>query len=39
VQLSNLLLDFGTAVANAATVPQWNRDAEFASVRPPTGTR
>jgi Zn-dependent M28 family amino/carboxypeptidase len=39
VQLSNLLLDFGTVVANAPVVPQWNRDAEFASVRPPTGTR
>ncbi|HEX8696182.1 MAG TPA: M28 family peptidase [Longimicrobium sp.] len=39
VQLSNLLLDFGTALANAPDVPQWNRDAEFASVRPPRSTR
>jgi Zn-dependent M28 family amino/carboxypeptidase len=39
VQLSNLLLDFGTAVANSARVPQWNRDAEFAAVRPPTADR
>jgi Zn-dependent M28 family amino/carboxypeptidase len=35
VQLSNLVLDFATQIANATTLPQWNRDAEFASIRPP----
>ena len=35
VQLSTAVLDFATQIANAATVPQWNRDAEFASMRPP----
>ncbi|HEV7587042.1 MAG TPA: M28 family peptidase [Longimicrobium sp.] len=35
VQLSTAVLDFATQIANAATLPQWNRDAEFASVRPP----
>jgi len=34
VQLSTAVLDFATQIANAATVPQWNRDAEFASLRP-----
>jgi hypothetical protein len=35
VQLATVVLDFATQIANAATLPQWNRDAEFASVRPP----
>jgi len=35
VQLSTLVLDFATQIANAATLPQWNRDAEFAALRPP----
>jgi Zn-dependent M28 family amino/carboxypeptidase len=35
VQLSRLVLQFGSELANAATLPQWNRDAEFAAVRPP----
>ena len=35
VQLSTAVLDFATQIANAGTLPQWNRDAEFASVRPP----
>jgi Zn-dependent M28 family amino/carboxypeptidase len=35
VQLSSLVLEFGRQIANAAGVPQWNRDAEFASLRPP----
>ncbi|HVG44869.1 MAG TPA: M28 family peptidase [Longimicrobium sp.] len=35
VQLSTLVLDFATQIANAGTLPQWNRDAEFASMRPP----
>ncbi|HKP75516.1 MAG TPA: M28 family peptidase, partial [Longimicrobiaceae bacterium] len=35
VQLSTAVLDFATQIANAVTVPQWNRDAEFASIRPP----
>jgi len=35
VQLSTLVLDFATQIANATTLPQWNRDAEFASIRPP----
>jgi Zn-dependent M28 family amino/carboxypeptidase len=35
VQLSTLVLDFATRLANSPTVPQWNRDAEFASIRPP----
>jgi Zn-dependent M28 family amino/carboxypeptidase len=35
VQLSEAVLRFGTEIANAATVPQWNRDAEFAALRPP----
>jgi Zn-dependent M28 family amino/carboxypeptidase len=34
VQLSTAVLDFATQLANSATVPQWNRDAEFASLRP-----
>jgi Zn-dependent M28 family amino/carboxypeptidase len=34
VQLSTAVLDFATQIANAATLPQWNRDAEFASLRP-----
>jgi Zn-dependent M28 family amino/carboxypeptidase len=34
-QLSTAVLDFATQLANSATVPQWNRDAEFASLRPP----
>jgi len=39
VQLANLLLDFGAAVANAPGVPVWNRDAEFAVLRPPPAGR
>ncbi|HYJ81029.1 MAG TPA: M28 family peptidase, partial [Longimicrobiaceae bacterium] len=39
VQLASLLLDFGTAVANAPGVPAWHRDAEFAAVRPPPAGR
>ena len=35
VQLSTAVLDFATQIANAAGVPRWNRDAEFASIRPP----
>ena len=35
VQLSTAVLDFATQIANATALPQWNRDAEFASVRPP----
>ncbi|SOD04106.1 Zn-dependent amino- or carboxypeptidase, M28 family [bacterium JGI 053] len=35
VQLSTAVLDFATQIANAVTLPQWNRDAEFASMRPP----
>lgn len=34
VQLSTAVLDFATQLANSATVPRWNRDAEFASLRP-----
>ena len=33
VQLSSLVLDFATQIANGATLPRWNPDAEFASVR------
>ncbi|MBB4637024.1 M28 family peptidase [Longimicrobium terrae] len=29
VQLSELVLDFGAMLANAATLPDWSRDAEF----------
>ncbi len=29
VQLSEIVLDFGTWLANAATLPAWNPDAEF----------
>ena len=35
VQLSETVLGFGTWIANATGVPQWNPDAEFASARPP----
>ncbi|MFL5386061.1 MAG: M28 family peptidase [Longimicrobiaceae bacterium] len=35
VQLSTAVLDFATQIANATAAPQWNRDAEFAAVRPP----
>jgi len=34
VQLSTLVLDFATQIANGAELPRWNPDAEFASVRP-----
>jgi Zn-dependent M28 family amino/carboxypeptidase len=34
VQLSTAVLDFATQIANATAVPQWNRDAEFATLRP-----
>ena len=33
VQLSEIVLRFGTRLANAAGVPVWNRDAEFRSPR------
>ncbi|MFN2398009.1 MAG: M28 family peptidase [Gemmatimonadaceae bacterium] len=33
VQLSNIVLDFGLMLANSPTLPAWNRDAEFRSVR------
>jgi Zn-dependent M28 family amino/carboxypeptidase len=33
VQLSEIVLRFGTRLANAAGVPVWNRDAEFHSPR------
>ncbi|HEX6750278.1 MAG TPA: M28 family peptidase [Longimicrobium sp.] len=33
VQLSTLVLDFATEIANGAELPRWNPDAEFASVR------
>jgi Zn-dependent M28 family amino/carboxypeptidase len=32
-QLAELVLRFGTSVANSTTVPTWNRDAEFREVR------
>jgi len=35
-QLAELVLDFGVALANAATLPEWNADAEF---RRPASTR
>lgn len=34
VQLSTLVLDFATQIANAAELPRWNPDAEFATLRP-----
>jgi Zn-dependent M28 family amino/carboxypeptidase len=34
VQLSTLVLDFATQIANGAELPRWNPDAEFANVRP-----
>jgi Zn-dependent M28 family amino/carboxypeptidase len=33
VQLSQIVLRFSLSLANAAGVPEWNRDAEFRSVR------
>jgi len=33
VQLSSLVLDFATQLANDPALPKWNPDAEFASVR------
>jgi Zn-dependent M28 family amino/carboxypeptidase len=33
VQLSELVLRFGTMLANSPTVPQWNADAEFKAAR------
>jgi Zn-dependent M28 family amino/carboxypeptidase len=35
VQLSEIVLGFGRRLANAATVPVWNPDAEFRAVRKP----
>lgn len=35
VQLSEIVLDFGRWLANAPTVPVWNRDAEFRAARKP----
>jgi hypothetical protein len=29
VQLSEIVLDFGTWLANTSTLPTWNPDAEF----------
>jgi Zn-dependent M28 family amino/carboxypeptidase len=34
VQLAEIVLRFGTLVANAPTPPTWNRDAEFRAIRP-----
>jgi len=34
VQLSTLVLDFATQIANGAELPRWNADAEFAALRP-----
>jgi Zn-dependent M28 family amino/carboxypeptidase len=34
VQLSEIVLRFGTQLANAAGVPTWNPDAEFRAARP-----
>jgi Zn-dependent M28 family amino/carboxypeptidase len=34
VQLSEIVLRFGTQLANAPGVPTWNRDAEFRAARP-----
>jgi Zn-dependent M28 family amino/carboxypeptidase len=34
VQLSEIVLQFGRSLANAAGVPAWNRDAEFRALRP-----
>jgi Zn-dependent M28 family amino/carboxypeptidase len=33
VQLADIILRFGTLIANAAMAPTWNRDAEFAGLR------
>ena len=35
VQLSEIVLGFGRWLANAATVPSWNADAEFRTIRKP----
>ncbi|HJQ20003.1 MAG TPA: M28 family peptidase [Gemmatimonadaceae bacterium] len=35
VQLSDIVLGFGRAVANATRVPTWNTDAEFRAIRKP----
>jgi Zn-dependent M28 family amino/carboxypeptidase len=34
VQLSEIVLQFGRILANAASVPTWNKDAEFRALRP-----
>jgi Zn-dependent M28 family amino/carboxypeptidase len=34
VQLSNIILGFGRALADGATQPTWNADAEFRALRP-----
>jgi Zn-dependent M28 family amino/carboxypeptidase len=34
VQLSTLVLEFATQIANAPDLPRWNPDAEFAALRP-----
>ena len=40
VQLSEILLRFGTELANSTVMPTWNKDAEFARrVRPATASR
>ncbi|HEX5726712.1 MAG TPA: M28 family peptidase [Longimicrobiaceae bacterium] len=38
VQLAEVVLEFGRSLANAATVPEWNADAEFRAARPPRGS-
>ena len=37
VQLSDLVLTFGRALANAPVIPAWNADAEFKAARDATG--
>jgi hypothetical protein len=32
-QLADIVLRFGTSVANSTTLPSWNPDAEFREVR------
>ncbi|MBV9774749.1 MAG: M28 family peptidase, partial [Gemmatimonadetes bacterium] len=39
VQLAQVVLDFGRTLANAATVPTWNADAEFRSARSGAATK
>ena len=37
VQIANLVLTFGRAIANSPVVPVWNADAEFKAARDATG--